>query len=400
MDIDQFRRQIFLADSRNCSEKYGEYIVAGLFNMEKANGKGYDLTRDGRRREVKCVRVVVDRSPENAHLTLLERAIDFPNYEGQKFSGNIQHLKLMDFDDLCYVAFFRDHVLVFEMSVEELRSHARMIGYCPTQAWRSVPDCDGQFALRPSNLHYHLKYFQKGRLTYDEALHNFLLVSSNHTILFTSSEKDYVMSSEDDRIYDYIRANPGQIVRDMAKSLGIAQKHVHQALCMSEGQNLVNSGFVAVEEGTTLESWARNEDGGRRTMIPIRPRAEKALIALPTPPTTGSFAFDTVNTECHDVDSRLVNGTKAQKLAALKDKQASEEKRSLVVARLNDDLDNKEDNIDSLRVALKATQGELAAKDQIIDMKNAEIARQHDEIVRQRDEIAVLRGGKNFRQAA
>jgi predicted transcriptional regulator len=190
----------------------------------------------------------------------------------------------------------------------------------------------------------------------------------------------------DEKVFNYIRANPGKVVADIAKATGMSQKAVHEYLSTAQGRSLVSQGLVAIENnGKELPPWSVDQYGDKLTCVPWGKR-EQELLVISQPPRSGCEVFDNLNAASYEIDNKLINtrGNK-QKQEIARQKEHNEEQKSMAVARLNDRVDSSEEVLEALRSALAKSEKTIEANEEIIVLLKRENARLRDEIAALRD---------------
>lgn len=113
--------------------------------------------------EVKCSRVLTNckKAKNKSYLDFLtqeKQLCVFSKRLQEKFDCNIQQIQPKEFKTLYYYLFFKETILLFEISSSSLRED-EFIGYSNFQHYKNKDE--GQFHIKPNNINHHLNTYLK-----------------------------------------------------------------------------------------------------------------------------------------------------------------------------------------------------------------------------------------------
>ena len=174
-EVTKFRNGMFLAPSRTYGETYMEPIIRNICKLVESDTSENDAENgNGEFEEIKCTKVLrikpkgkslVERIILESENNVLSRLISFDDCHTEKYDGNIQNVKRDPFSILKYVTLFEDCIKIFEIRKEDI---SKIPNWSGKHGRYDEPGKSGQFAIKKSNIEWHLKNNLVDTLTWEE----------------------------------------------------------------------------------------------------------------------------------------------------------------------------------------------------------------------------------------
>lgn len=173
--IKKFRDGMFESPSRTYGESYMEPIIRTICKLFESDTSENDAKNDkDEAEEIKCTKVLrtkpkgkslVERIILESENNVLSRLISFDECHAEKYDANIQNVKRDHFSILKYVMLFEDCIKIFEARKEDI---SKIPNWSDKHGRYDALGKSGQFAIKKSNIKWHLENNLINTLTWEE----------------------------------------------------------------------------------------------------------------------------------------------------------------------------------------------------------------------------------------
>ena len=174
-ESETFRNGMFEAPSRTYGETYMEPIIRNICKLFESDTSENDAENgNGEAEEIKCTKVLrtkpkgkslVERIILESENNVLSRLISFDDCCTEKYDANIQNVKRDHFSVLKYVMLFEDCIKIFEARKEDI---SKIPNWSDKHGRYDALGKSGQFAIKKSNIKWHLENNLVDTKTWDE----------------------------------------------------------------------------------------------------------------------------------------------------------------------------------------------------------------------------------------
>jgi hypothetical protein len=159
----------------------------GYVVKKSKDGGKTDRQINNKKSEIKASRVLETNPIEGESKTLVEDimsyvevVVPFDKCEEMNYLCNIQQIKNILFDDLYYSVYFKDIILFFKATKQQMIDDVKNMKYSDRQHRGNKGE--GQFGIKPQTIKYHMENYLIGSIEYSDMIE--LLGNEDATEIF------------------------------------------------------------------------------------------------------------------------------------------------------------------------------------------------------------------------